>query len=228
MATFVSFIVAGLPFLLGSQDVSYIMQPSGDDCTPRWHMRDPKTLAMSIACIIILAVPLAGMGFAYYQIYRKVSTTFEAFKEVSICSYESCSQSNPDRFSLPMRSDSKQLTSSSLPRTKGTKSEEEEKQMQLLIQSLALVAVFVIGWAPYFVFAVTEVMTGIPQAMEFEFATDFIAQLNFVANPIVILVFDKDIRRNVLWKKECESFEEVNIGAALQRGDEGRRGCSTR
>ncbi|KAJ3248746.1 hypothetical protein HDU78_010193 [Chytriomyces hyalinus] len=145
--TFASFIVAALPFLLGSQDVSFMMQPSGDNCTPRWHARDPPTLVMSVACIVTLAIPLAGMGFAYYQIYRKVSTTFEAFKRVSTFSYESSSQSAPGRASVPMKSDSRQLTGS-LPRTKGRKSEEEEKQMQLLIQSLALVAVFVLGWAP--------------------------------------------------------------------------------
>ncbi|KAJ3265050.1 hypothetical protein HDU77_006685 [Chytriomyces hyalinus] len=215
--TFASFIVAALPFLLGSQDISFMMQPSGDNCTPRWHARDPPTLVMSVACIITLAIPLSGMGYAYYQIYRKVSTTFEAFKGVSICSYESYSQSAPDRVSVPMKSDSKQLTGSSLTRTKGRKSEEEEKQMQLLIQSLALVAVFVLGWAPYFVFSMMEVLSGVPQAMEFEFAADFIAQLNFVANPIVILVFDKDIRNNVLRKKKIERRSTEEVSATLQR-----------
>ncbi|KAI8834185.1 hypothetical protein BJ741DRAFT_709804 [Chytriomyces cf. hyalinus JEL632] len=214
MATFVSFVVAGLPFLLGSQDVSYAMQPSGDDCTSRWHGRDPETLTLVISAITILAVPLAGMGFAYYQIYRKVSTTFEAFRRVSTFSYESSSQSAPGRTSVAMKSNGSGGTRSSIPPTKGTKSEEEEKQMKLLIQSLAIVGVFVVGWAPYFTFAMMEVISGVAQPTELEFAADFVMQLNFVANPIVILVFDEDIRNNVFGKKkkECPSFEEGHVG----------------
>ncbi|KAJ3391731.1 hypothetical protein HDU80_010988 [Chytriomyces hyalinus] len=203
-ATFGSFLVAGLPFLLGSQDVSYIMQPSGDNCTPQWHGRDPSTLIMVISSIPILAVPLAGMGFAYFQIYRKVSTTFEAFKGAAIYCYESCPQTVPGRISVATKSNGSGATRFSIPPTKGAKSEEEQKQMQLLIQSLAIVGVFVVGWAPYFIFAMMEAISGAPQTTELEFAVDFFMQLNFVANPIVILVFDEDIRNNVLGKKESE------------------------
>ncbi|KAJ3221930.1 hypothetical protein HDU81_010229 [Chytriomyces hyalinus] len=209
MAAFVSFFVAALPFILGSQDVSYGMQPSGDDCTSRWYMRNPQTLIPDISAITILAVPLAGMGFAYYQIYRKVSTTFEAYRRVSVYSYESSSKSG----SAPMRSNSRQLTRSSLPPTKATKSEEEAKQMKLLIQSLAI-GVFILGWAAYFTFAMLEAISGVPQPTEVEFAADFVKQLNFVANPIVILVFDEDIRNNVFGRNKMQELgsEEANVG----------------
>ncbi|KAJ3232154.1 hypothetical protein HDU78_007292 [Chytriomyces hyalinus] len=213
---FGSFVVAGLLFPLGSQDVSYIMQPSGDNCTPRWHGRDPPTLVMVISCIMSLAVPSAGMGYVYFQIYRKVSTTFEAFKGAIIYSYESCLQFATGRISVPTKSNSRQLTRSSTPPTKGAKSEEEEKQMQLLIQSLAIVGVFVVGWAPYFMLVMMEVISGVAEATDVELAADFVMLLNFVANPIVILVFDEDIRNNVLGKKKREypALEEVNVGTA--------------
>ncbi|KAJ3265051.1 hypothetical protein HDU77_006686 [Chytriomyces hyalinus] len=165
---------------------------------------------------MILAVPLAGMGYAYFQIYRKVSTTFEAFKVVIIYSYESFPQSAPGRISVSTKSNSRLLTRSSTPPTKGAKSEEEEKQMQLLIQSLAIVGVFVVGWAPYFIFAMMEVISGVAQATNLEFAVDFVMQLNFAANQIVILVFDEDIRNNVFGKKKREhpALEEANAGTA--------------
>ncbi|KAJ3213505.1 hypothetical protein HDU81_001953, partial [Chytriomyces hyalinus] len=91
---------------------------------------------------------------------------------------------------------------------------EEEKQMKLLIQSLAIVGVFVIGWAPYFTFAMLEVINGVPQPTEVEFAADFVMQLNFVANPIVILVFDEDIRNNVFRRKKEEVACYEEVGAA--------------
>ncbi|KAJ3219330.1 hypothetical protein HDU81_000333, partial [Chytriomyces hyalinus] len=214
IVTFASFIAAGSPFLLGSQDASYLMQPSGDDCTPRWYGRDPPTLVIILTCFVVLGVPLVGMGCAYYKIYRKVSTTFEAFKGASTYSYESSLQSLPDRKSVLKTSESRKLAKFALPRPKETKSEEEEKQMKLLIQSLAIVGVFEVGWAPYFMFEITEIFSGVPQATEFEFAADFVMQLNFAANPIVIFVFDEEIRNNVFGtkKEEHPKLEEVNVG----------------
>ncbi|KAJ3230734.1 hypothetical protein HDU81_004275 [Chytriomyces hyalinus] len=193
--------VASLPFLLGSQDESYFMQPSGDNCTPRWHGRDPRTVIVSTTCGLILATPLIGIGYAYFHIYRKVSTTFEAYKVAGVVSNEISSQSSRGLVNGTILSDTgQQQTKSShhIQMGKRKKSEEEEKQMHLLIQSIALVGVFVIGWGPYFLFGVIELISGVQQAAEFEFAADFIAQLNYVANPIVILVFDKDIRNNVI------------------------------
>ncbi|KAJ3232155.1 hypothetical protein HDU78_007293 [Chytriomyces hyalinus] len=197
----VSATVASLPFLLGSQDDSYFMQPSGDNCTPRWHGRDPRTLIISTTCAIILATPLVGMGYAYFQIYRKVSTTFEAFRVTGVVSNEISSQSSRGVVTGTFQSDNGQQTKSSpliVQTGKRKKSEEEERQMKLLIQSIAIVGVFVVGWGPYFLFGMMELLSGVQQATEFEFAADFIAQLNYVANPIVILVFDKDIRNNVI------------------------------
>ncbi|KAJ3221932.1 hypothetical protein HDU81_010231 [Chytriomyces hyalinus] len=79
--------VVGFPFVLGSQDDSYFMQTSGDNCTPRWHGRQPQTVVLTSLCAIILATPLVGIAYAYYRIYQKVSTTFEAFKNTGVVAH---------------------------------------------------------------------------------------------------------------------------------------------
>ncbi|KAI8838508.1 hypothetical protein BJ741DRAFT_601291 [Chytriomyces cf. hyalinus JEL632] len=137
----ISATVASLPFLLGSQDDSYFKQPSGDNCTPRWHGRDPRTLSASTTCGIILATPLVGKGYAYFQIYRKVSTTIEAFRVTGVVSYEVSSQSSRGLVNGTIQSDNGQQTKSSpliVQTGKRKKSEEEERQMNLLIQSIAI------------------------------------------------------------------------------------------
>ncbi|KAJ3265049.1 threalose-6-phosphate phosphatase [Chytriomyces hyalinus] len=194
--------VVGFPFLLGSQDESYFMQPSGDNCTPRWHGRHPQTVVLTSLCAIILATPLVGIAYAYYRIYQKVSTTFETFKNTGVVAYERDlnTSSTPGTMNASIPSDSGQQTKSAIFQNgRRKKSEEEEKQINLLIQSIAIVGLFIVGWGPYFLFGVTELLTGVQQATEFEFAADFVSQLNYVANPIVILVFDKEIRSNKLF-----------------------------
>ncbi|KAI8834182.1 hypothetical protein BJ741DRAFT_610196 [Chytriomyces cf. hyalinus JEL632] len=139
------------------------MQPSGDNCTPRWHGRHPQTVILTSLCAIILATPLVGIAYAYYRIYQKVWTTFEAFKNTGVVAYERDPNipSAPVTVNANILSDSGQQTKSAIfQNRRRKKSEEEEKQMNLLIQSIAIVGLFIVGRGPYFLFGVTELMTG--------------------------------------------------------------------
>ncbi|KAI8617444.1 hypothetical protein BC830DRAFT_1227584 [Chytriomyces sp. MP71] len=77
------------------------------------------------------------------------------------------------------------------------RSEDDEKQMALLVQSLVVVCVFVVGWTPYLLFALIEILTGEKGNRPFEFAAEMFVSLQDGLNPLIVLVFDKKMRRNV-------------------------------
>ncbi|KAJ3118814.1 hypothetical protein HK100_000536 [Physocladia obscura] len=66
--------------------------------------------------------------------------------------------------------------------------------MELLKQSFMIVGSFLLGWVPYFF----ELITGDPVSREFDFVADFFSQVSEAINPLVILTFDKTIRKNTL------------------------------
>ncbi|KAJ3253060.1 hypothetical protein HDU77_004747 [Chytriomyces hyalinus] len=79
---------------------------------------------------------------------------------------------------------------------------EETRQMGLLVQSVAIVSLFVIGWTPYYVMAFYEFLTNAEASLAFEFAAEMALALQDVLNPIVVLIFDDKIRQN-----SCGVFE---------------------
>ncbi|KAI8834187.1 hypothetical protein BJ741DRAFT_689091 [Chytriomyces cf. hyalinus JEL632] len=204
----VAFLTAILPFMLGSEAESYVMQPSGDNCTVRWHSRDPRTVIVSCACAVILVTPLTGIGFAYYFIYRKVSKTFESFKATGVISNEGKSVQTSNTGALTNASEIKTGTWHLTKQSKREKCEEEEKQVALLIQSLVIVGVFVVGWTPYMLYGTFGLLSGVSLSASVEFAADYVLQVNYLANPFVIFLFDKDIQKNV---RDSFSFVAIKI-----------------
>ncbi|TPX73925.1 hypothetical protein CcCBS67573_g04798 [Chytriomyces confervae] len=193
----IAFSTAILPFILGSEAESYVMQPSGDNCTVRWHSRDPRTVIVSCVCAVILVTPLTGIGFAYYFIYRKVSKTFESFKATGVISNEGKSVQTSSTGALTNASEIKTGTRHLTKQSKREKCEEEEKQMALLIQSLVVVGVFIVGWTPYMLYGTFGLLSGVSLPASVEFAADYVLQVNYLANPFVIFLFDKDIQKNL-------------------------------
>ncbi|KAI8619164.1 hypothetical protein BC830DRAFT_1078746 [Chytriomyces sp. MP71] len=89
------------------------------------------------------------------------------------------------------------------------KSEEHKKQMALLIQSIVLVSVFLGGWTPYLAFAFYEMFTGSKGNSVFGFAVEMLVYIQNGVNPIIVLVFDKNLKQNFLkmLRLQKEEFE---------------------
>ncbi|KAI8838494.1 hypothetical protein BJ741DRAFT_601233, partial [Chytriomyces cf. hyalinus JEL632] len=86
---------------------------------------------------------------------------------------------------------------------KGKLREEEAKQIALLMQSVAIVGVFLMGWTPFLFATVYEIITGTKAHPDFEFAGEMFVSMNDLLNPVVVMVFDDKIRRNVVQFFSC-------------------------
>ncbi|KAJ3400768.1 hypothetical protein CcCBS67573_g06996 [Chytriomyces confervae] len=88
--------------------------------------------------------------------------------------------------------------------------EEEAKQMALLMQSIAIVGVFLMGWTPFLFATVYEIITGTKAHPDFEFAGEMFVAMNDLLNPVVVMVFDDKIRRNVIQFFTCAEDEKTS------------------
>ncbi|KAI8827343.1 hypothetical protein BJ741DRAFT_714431 [Chytriomyces cf. hyalinus JEL632] len=86
---------------------------------------------------------------------------------------------------------------------KKARTEEEAKQVALLMQSIAIVGLFLIGWTPYLSMGVYELLTGTKAHPDYEFVAEMFVSMNDLLNPVVVMVFDDKIRRNVLQVFNC-------------------------
>ncbi|KAI8834216.1 hypothetical protein BJ741DRAFT_246193 [Chytriomyces cf. hyalinus JEL632] len=86
---------------------------------------------------------------------------------------------------------------------KRKRTEEETKQIALLMQSIAIVGLFLIGWTPYLSMGLYELLTGTKAHPDFEFAAEMFVSMNDLLNPVVVIVFDDKIRRNVVQFFTC-------------------------
>ncbi|KAI8622680.1 hypothetical protein BC830DRAFT_271507 [Chytriomyces sp. MP71] len=175
----ISTTIVVFPFVLGVADAVYGLQPTKIACTVAWH--EPRARGMAISCMIIIAIPIATISIAYFQIYQKVSREFKAFKDLSTTSKDH------ERYTASRHNINQCLTK-----------EDQERQKSLLIQSVALVSCFLIGWTPYLIFASIQVITGEHLSLDFEFVAEMCIILNDIFSPILILIFDKVLRSNIL------------------------------
>ncbi|KAJ3243235.1 hypothetical protein HDU78_000695 [Chytriomyces hyalinus] len=83
------------------------------------------------------------------------------------------------------------------------RTEEETKQIALLMQSIAIVGLFMIGWTPYLSMGLYEIVTGTKVHPDYEFAAEMFASMNDSLNPVVVMVFDDKIRSNVVQFFSC-------------------------
>ncbi|KAJ3135946.1 hypothetical protein HK100_002225, partial [Physocladia obscura] len=152
------FVVA--PFVLGTADTTYVLRSSHVYCAGAWY----SAKAFTIVCLIILAVPVNFMIYAYMAIYKHLqkSTT-----EVKIAllplppqkrKLESIRQSEAQRtilktdfseeFNSKLANGSSNIASTI--EVKGAAQNDLDKQQMILMkQSAVIVASFVLGWIPY-------------------------------------------------------------------------------
>ncbi|KAI8610305.1 hypothetical protein BC830DRAFT_760100 [Chytriomyces sp. MP71] len=210
--------VASIPFMIRAADRIYIMNGSNINCSIGWFQSaDVANRAMSWTCVAVLGVPFSSIGFAYFQIYRKVSEVFGGYKssvdetrnQFAVNDKKSASAYNSNQKTSEQFTEANHIQDTSRALTVpaaqklnyisvSKRTEEEERQMALLIQSIVIVSVFILGWTPYLVFALIEMITGTKGDRYFEFAAEMILSLQDGINPIVVICFDQNIRANVL------------------------------
>ncbi|KAI8610304.1 hypothetical protein BC830DRAFT_1146421 [Chytriomyces sp. MP71] len=213
--------------MIGAAGKIYVQQESRINCAVAWYNTDLVTRAVSWTCVAVLLIPLLSIGYAYYRIYLKVTTVFGAVKaRDSVLSKDSGrprmhsgagedvldgaglwvasrsqGQDRSERTATRMSGPFFKPIATKISQTNKVhaqkRSEDEEKQMNLLVQSLVVVCMFVVGWTPYLLFGVIEILTGEKGNHHFEFAAEMFLSFHDGANPLVVLVFDEKMRTNV-------------------------------
>ncbi|KAJ3400767.1 hypothetical protein HDU80_006621 [Chytriomyces hyalinus] len=219
-------LIAGLPFICNAGERIYIMAQTHMNCTVAWSNTDTTSRVISWICMSIIIIPVSCMGFAYTQIYSEVSKVFGAFRKSFAVAGDNLSgdqqrgskttnpdsnhqggyhpskiSTNPENFRKPSFDEEAHRPPKMLKKRKRT--EEETKQMALLMQSIAIVGLFLIGWTPYLSMGLYEIVTGTKVHPDFEFAAEMFASMNNSLNPVVAMVFDDKIRGNVVQFFSC-------------------------
>ncbi|KAI8838489.1 hypothetical protein BJ741DRAFT_663404 [Chytriomyces cf. hyalinus JEL632] len=220
-------LIAGLPFIFSAGDRIYIMAQTHMNCTVAWSNTDTITRVISWICVVVLLIPASSMGLAYIRIYCEVSKVFGAYRTSTVVAGDSLSGNQqrgsrtanqdskhregqrPSNISTTPVKESNDTTgtaekgsvdeeSQHLPKTmKRMRTKDEAKQIALLIQSIAIVGLFLIGWMPYLSMGLYEIVTGTKVRLHFEFAVETFVMINDLFNPVVVMVFDDSMRRNV-------------------------------
>ncbi|KAJ3250568.1 hypothetical protein HDU77_006555 [Chytriomyces hyalinus] len=152
------------------------------------------------------------MGFAYIRIYCEVSKVFGTYRETTNQSsrpqefqrtkvlafqFEATNETNGTEENMnPSVDEQSQQPQKTLKKRKRTN--DETKQIHLLMQSIAIVTLFLMGWTPYLSMGLYEIVTGTKVHLHFEFAAEIFVAINDLLNPVVVMVFDDNMRRNVL------------------------------
>ncbi|KAI8611997.1 hypothetical protein BC830DRAFT_611917 [Chytriomyces sp. MP71] len=191
-STAVCILLVTIPFILGSQNETYGMHPSGVVCTVLWFKTDIQTRVVACICGVFCAIPVCFIGFAYAAIYARVS---KVISEAS-GTLEESGQSNegtPGSAVAVLPGQPKGLKLHQEQRR-----EYEQSQKKLLIQSIVIVSVMLAGWGPYCIMGFAEVLMGSPVTIEVELTADALVAAMELINAVVVLWFDAEIRANVV------------------------------
>ncbi|KAJ3353079.1 hypothetical protein HDU83_007234 [Entophlyctis luteolus] len=168
-------VVSVTPSVIGNASTQYVLRASGVYCMAAWYYSP----AFTGVCLSILALPLCSIAYAYAHIYYCV-TSVRVKIVVSI---------TPGQEAV-----SKEGTIT--VRAANEVEEVGEKQNALLLQTVTIVSTFLVGWMPYAALVLQEVITREPASALFDFIAIYFVLLMATFNPIVIMVFDKPIRKN--------------------------------
>ncbi|KAJ3256038.1 hypothetical protein HDU77_003422 [Chytriomyces hyalinus] len=84
-----------------------------------------------------------------------------------------------------------------------TRAQEDERR--LLIQSISIIAGFIIGWTPLYAVALYEMVSGQYVSAEVDFLAFAFVHVNDVVSAVVVLVFDADLRKNAYICLPCKN-----------------------
>ncbi|KAI8613994.1 hypothetical protein BC830DRAFT_1110035 [Chytriomyces sp. MP71] len=182
----ISAIVVFIPFLMKSEDRSFGLHPTHLTCTIVWYSHDPATRIVTAVCVIVLAIPISFIGYAYFSIYRRVSRSINTLKETVTSRHPHNSESTS--------------TATALENGRTVVLHEDEaRKSKLLVQSIAVVLVMLLGWGPYFILGLWELVASVPVPLKYEYAAEIMVQMNAAINPVVIFIFDNEIRANLIY-----------------------------
>ncbi|KAJ3242243.1 hypothetical protein HDU78_001445 [Chytriomyces hyalinus] len=122
---------------------------------------------------------------------------------------------NPENIRKPSFDEEAQRPPNMLNNRKRT--EEETKQIALLMQSIAIVGLFLIGWTPYLSMGLYEIVTGTKVHPDFEFTAEMFASMNDSLNPVLAMVFDDKIRGNVVQFFSCAEDKQITLAVLIRR-----------
>ncbi|KAI8620689.1 hypothetical protein BC830DRAFT_1164321 [Chytriomyces sp. MP71] len=204
LCTATASLIVTFPFMIGQAGVVYVLHPTKISATVAWY--DPEALWMSIACLVVIFIPITTIALAYFEIYRKATRVIAASRHYSASPGSWRVRATPaaERIKQPPHP-ATQETPSGLVLYIGAgkmmaprQDSDAERQRNLLIQSIALVSCFILGWTPYVLFGMMEIFTRSPCSVEFEYAAEIVVALNDIASPCLALIFDKQLRDNTV------------------------------
>ncbi|KAI8614693.1 hypothetical protein BC830DRAFT_1126247 [Chytriomyces sp. MP71] len=171
-----------IPFILHSENVTYGLSISNTMCAIQWQDTQLESKIVAWCCIILLSIPLSFIGFAYASIYWKTNKSVEEMKVSGVMRVVSTAS----------RSEYETRGPPELERTT-----KNETTCLLLLQSIALVSVFVIGWGPYMGNVLYQAITHNQLPPVWDYITEMIVVVMHAVNPILALVFDVEMRKHV-------------------------------
>ncbi|KAI8617825.1 hypothetical protein BC830DRAFT_1166677 [Chytriomyces sp. MP71] len=210
-AAFLAATVAALPFLLQSADKSYALSPSRQYCIINWTGRDAPTLGVICVSVLVLLSVVFFIGFAYMQIYTYAVVIFQKTKIALAGHLEHMKEHEPisspkvelvmEAFSLG-GTNHQQRTNPRHVVTSGDngkcKTEEDQKQLELLIQSSLIVSIFLVGWTPYLLLIAYEVLSGSYVSPMLDLLASTCVHVSQLMNPVILFIYNKEMRENTL------------------------------
>ncbi|KAI8614688.1 hypothetical protein BC830DRAFT_361324 [Chytriomyces sp. MP71] len=171
-------LVVALPFTLGSADVTYGISSAYNICTVLWFDTHTETKIMVWLYLAVLAIPFNFIGFAYASIYLEMRKSVREME---------------GNLSTP---ETRMASAKGSTGDSGV-GKEHDKMHTLLYQSIALVAVFIMGWTPNLGKILYEMINNVNASSELEFMTEVFMTLMHILNPVVVMIFDVEMRLNV-------------------------------
>ncbi|KAJ3249943.1 hypothetical protein HDU77_007257 [Chytriomyces hyalinus] len=185
-------LISILPFMLGSAEISYAVQPSGLYCITDWTSKNAQAIPFVTVNLLTLILPVGFINYAYTTIYfrfRKSLLELQKTKSTACIDSEIIVTSEWDE-------KSSQLGGHVPPAKALALHNANDEQRALLVQSFVIVFAFLTGWLPYAVLIVYEVATSRYLSATYDFFAIYCTLLNGAVNPIIVFSFNKEIRRN--------------------------------
>ncbi|KAI8836293.1 hypothetical protein BJ741DRAFT_664885 [Chytriomyces cf. hyalinus JEL632] len=187
-----SVLISTLPFMLRSAESTYVLQPSGVYCITDWTSKDPQAIPLVTINLITLTPPIVFIGYTYTTIYFQFRKSLRELQKTT---------SSPCISGENITCNREGKSSQSLEVTPVTMASlvlhnANDEQRALLVQSVVIVFAFLAGWLPYTILIVHEVATSRYFSAAFDYLAIYCTLLNAAINPVIVISFNKEIRRN--------------------------------
>ncbi|KAI8910473.1 hypothetical protein EDD86DRAFT_266217 [Gorgonomyces haynaldii] len=172
----ISAVVSIVPAAVKERYSLFAMQSSKEACSSAWWSSDPINVWINLTSIILLTLCIMLVTGCYLQILIKYFTL---------------------RVRVQNTVDSSQPRERSFPSKANVPKEILQKERRLLVKCIAITAMLICGWTPYYCKILFELITRQPVSEDWDgFATTIIA-VNAFLNPIILFFYDNQVRSQV-------------------------------